>query len=217
MTANNQLNQNLLETINDQSFTPGKKKTIIAAIELFSEQGFNATTTAQIAKRAGVSEGTIFKYFRTKEQLLDDVLEPLMEKLIPTYQVDFLDHFNQKETYNAEQLARMIIQNRYQFFIDNEQLLKILLEELLVNPKWKKKLIQTGKQQAEKLNDQFNKTFSVLLGNKEITFFEFFIQLSRILIGYFVQRLVMNSQASNNPEKDIDLMAQQLLLAVHKM
>lgn len=80
-----------------------------------------------------------------------------------------------------------------------------------------KKLIQTSKQQAEKLNDQFNKTFSVLLGNKEITFFEFFIQLFRILIGYFVQRLVMNSQASNNPEKDIDLMAQQLLLAVRKM
>lgn len=65
-----------------------------------------------------------------------------MEKLIPTYQVDFLDHFNQKETYNAEQLARMIIQNRYQFFTDNEQLLKILLEELLVSPKWKKSLFK---------------------------------------------------------------------------
>lgn len=39
-----------------------------AAREVFLEQGFSATT-ASIAKRAGVSEGTLFKRFATKEEL----------------------------------------------------------------------------------------------------------------------------------------------------
>ncbi|WP_048153090.1 TetR/AcrR family transcriptional regulator [Methanolacinia paynteri] len=42
-----------------------------AAIELFSSQGFHATPTKQISDRAGVSAGTLFRYFRTKEDLID--------------------------------------------------------------------------------------------------------------------------------------------------
>lgn len=41
-----------------------------AAREVFVEQGFSATT-AGIARRAGVSEGTLFKRFATKEELFE--------------------------------------------------------------------------------------------------------------------------------------------------
>ena len=41
-----------------------------AACELFCEKGYSATSTSEIAKRAEVSEGTIFKYFATKKDLL---------------------------------------------------------------------------------------------------------------------------------------------------
>lgn len=43
---------------------PGKRKTLRAAAKLFSEQGYDRTSTAQIAKTAGISEGTVFKYFK---------------------------------------------------------------------------------------------------------------------------------------------------------
>ena len=59
-----------LSKINDEKMPAGKKKVILAALDLFSNRGFHATTTAAIAKRAGVSEGTIYKYFRSKEDLL---------------------------------------------------------------------------------------------------------------------------------------------------
>lgn len=42
-----------------------------AAVDLFSTQGFHATPTQQISDRAGVSAGTLFRYFRTKEELID--------------------------------------------------------------------------------------------------------------------------------------------------
>ena len=45
--------------ISAQAFPPGKQKALLAASELFSQQGYDATSTAQIAKKAGISEATI--------------------------------------------------------------------------------------------------------------------------------------------------------------
>jgi AcrR family transcriptional regulator len=46
-----------------------------AAAALFSRQGFNGTTTREVAKAAGVSEATIFKHFATKEELYRAIIE----------------------------------------------------------------------------------------------------------------------------------------------
>ena len=41
-----------------------------AAIELFSEQGYDATTVAEIAERAGLTKRTFFRYFTDKREVL---------------------------------------------------------------------------------------------------------------------------------------------------
>jgi AcrR family transcriptional regulator len=46
-----------------------------AAAALFSRQGFNGTTTREVAKAAGVSEATVFKHFATKEELYRAIIE----------------------------------------------------------------------------------------------------------------------------------------------
>ncbi|MFC7618804.1 helix-turn-helix domain-containing protein [Microlunatus sp. GCM10028923] len=54
-----------------------------AAAELFLERGFDATTTRQIADRAGVSEMTLFRHFPTKEALLlEDSYDPMIAEAI---------------------------------------------------------------------------------------------------------------------------------------
>src|SRR5262245_57064896 len=40
-----------------------------AALSLFQEKGFDATTTKAIARRARIAEGTVFNYFETKEDI----------------------------------------------------------------------------------------------------------------------------------------------------
>ncbi|MGI4778236.1 MAG: TetR/AcrR family transcriptional regulator [Janthinobacterium lividum] len=47
---------------------------IVAALELFVEKGFAATRSEEVAVRAGVSKGTLYLYFPTKEDLLKAVI-----------------------------------------------------------------------------------------------------------------------------------------------
>src|SRR5256886_8367998 len=46
-----------------------KKRIVNAALQLFQTRGFDATTTRAIARKAKVAEGTVFNYFRTKEDI----------------------------------------------------------------------------------------------------------------------------------------------------
>jgi AcrR family transcriptional regulator len=46
-----------------------KRRILKAALELFKEKGLDGTTTKEISKRSGIAEGTLFNYFKTKEDL----------------------------------------------------------------------------------------------------------------------------------------------------
>ena len=50
-----------------------RQKLLRAALELFTDEGFLASTTPIIAQRAGVAEGTIYRHFSSKEHLLNEV------------------------------------------------------------------------------------------------------------------------------------------------
>ena len=82
--------------------TTDKERAIIeAAVELLGERGIDGATTAEIARRAGVTEKTLFRYFPSKKDLIKRVLFPLLmrgglnrkweafESLLKTKGVDF--------------------------------------------------------------------------------------------------------------------------------
>jgi len=50
-----------------------------AAIELFAAKGFQGASTAEVAKLAGVSEGTIFYHFQTKEGILLSLIDDMFD------------------------------------------------------------------------------------------------------------------------------------------
>ena len=53
---------------------------VAAALEVFVERGFEATTLAEVARRAGVTKGTIYLYFENKEALFKAVVR---ETIVP--------------------------------------------------------------------------------------------------------------------------------------
>lgn len=84
------------ERLSKVKMPSGKRNTLLAAMKLFAAQGFHGTSTAQIAEVAGVSQATIFKYFKTKEELLIGVLEPMAELLSAPF-IQNIMKFSKKE------------------------------------------------------------------------------------------------------------------------
>lgn len=50
-----------------------EQKILDAALKLFVQRGFHGTSTSEIAKTAGVATGTLFHYFKTKEELINQL------------------------------------------------------------------------------------------------------------------------------------------------
>jgi AcrR family transcriptional regulator len=57
-----------------------RAKVLAAAEDVFAEQGVSASTE-EVARRAGVGIGTVFRHFPSKESLLEAVLGALLERL----------------------------------------------------------------------------------------------------------------------------------------
>lgn len=57
------------------------QRLVVAAVDLFTEQGYDATTVAQIAERAGVTKSTFFRHFSDKRELLTAGQETLSRLL----------------------------------------------------------------------------------------------------------------------------------------
>ena len=59
---------------------PEKRKRILqAAVQTFGRRGFHEARIAEIASAAGVAEGTVYLYFKNKEDLLDVIFDEKME------------------------------------------------------------------------------------------------------------------------------------------
>ena len=50
-----------------------KDKIFQSALDLFASQGIQATSTAQISKKAEVASGTLFVHFKSKQELIDTI------------------------------------------------------------------------------------------------------------------------------------------------
>ena len=53
-----------------------------AALELMAEQGFHGAPMAEIAEKAGVGAGTIYRYFENKDVLITELFRELEQKLM---------------------------------------------------------------------------------------------------------------------------------------
>ena len=60
-----------------------------AATHVFAERGLTAAPTSEISKQAGVAEGTLFTYFKTKEDLINALYREIKLELADPMMSDF--------------------------------------------------------------------------------------------------------------------------------
>ncbi|WP_010170313.1 TetR/AcrR family transcriptional regulator [Bacillus coahuilensis] len=134
----------ILDTLIDEqeSLTQKQRNILEAAVEIFSEKGFAATSTSEIAKKAGVAEGTIFRHYRTKQDLLLAIVAPTMAKLIGPFVLKDVFNIMDNPNHSYESLVRAILVNRLEFLRKNRILAKILILEMPYQEELKRQFME---------------------------------------------------------------------------
>jgi AcrR family transcriptional regulator len=99
-----------------------------AAAALFGSKGFHRTTTRDIAQQAGVSEGTLYNYFSSK----DEILIGIVTRIGKTQSVD--DDLDRSLATPPADILHRLLEDRQRFIGDNRQGLQAVLSEILVDP-----------------------------------------------------------------------------------
>ncbi|GMA49817.1 TetR family transcriptional regulator [Alicyclobacillus contaminans] len=136
----------------DEKFTEKQLKIVQAAIEMFSEKGYAATSTSEIAQRAGVAEGTIFRHYKTKKDLLVSIVAPVMSKLVAPFVLrDFYEVLDSNYV-RYEDFVRALLQNRLEFAKKYFPILKIMIHEIPFQPELQSQFKEhVGKQVIERI------------------------------------------------------------------
>lgn len=139
------------QLFDEEKLTDKQKKIIVAAIESFSEKGYAATSTNEIAKKAGVAEGTIFRHYKTKKELLMSIVAPLMAKMIGPFVVNDFNKVLDREYDRVEDFLRATIENRRAVLIKLLPVVKIMLQEIPFQPELREQFLE---QIAKKIFDR---------------------------------------------------------------
>ena len=95
-----------------------------AARTAFAEHGFENTSVAQIARLAGISDGLLYRYFRNKRDVLNEVLRRFYERTM----ID-LEAIAAQERPFAAQLEELI-RRHLQTFVDDVDLCRLFFAEV---------------------------------------------------------------------------------------
>lgn len=106
-----------------------------AAMTVFLRKGFSGSTTREIAKEAGVAEGTIFRYFKTKKDLLLELASPQIVQSL----ADVMEGTNGK---SDEVILKAILKNRLEVLNKNRELVQVLISEARFHPEIKEQFVE---------------------------------------------------------------------------
>lgn len=131
------MNRSIKEILNEQltkqaDLSEKQVSVIKSATELFSEKGFYNTSTRDIATLAQVSEGTVYKHFKTKDELLYAGLLPLYKTVVaPEVVKEFTSELSKSTT--LEGFVDIFVDNRIEFIHNNKNIIKIIFGEIMYN------------------------------------------------------------------------------------
>jgi AcrR family transcriptional regulator len=100
-----------------------REKILAAALEVFSAKGFHGTTVDEIAERAGLGKGTVYRHFNSKKGLFSELIRLKVAELEETVQ-GTIDP--QADVLDIIQTYLMVY---FSFFDRNRDLYKVLIQE----------------------------------------------------------------------------------------
>lgn len=132
--------QNLAE---NQQITPKQRAILQASLDLFAEKGFDQTSTSDIAQRAGVAEGTVYRRYKTKAALREAVLAPIVDQIVPVVASDFSQTELTLHYASLHDFLAAIYDDRLAFVLANQKELKVIFEMIAFDKAQQQRIITT--------------------------------------------------------------------------
>ncbi|MDT8421695.1 MAG: TetR/AcrR family transcriptional regulator [Desulfuromonadales bacterium] len=87
-----------------------------AAMELIADQGFHGTPTSQIAEKAGTGVGTIYRYFKDKDELIEAIHEKVHTAFVRTFSDNYDAGLPIRENYLRifTALTKLFVTNQFE-------------------------------------------------------------------------------------------------------
>jgi AcrR family transcriptional regulator len=104
-----------------------REQILEAATRVFAEKGFRRATTREVAREAGVSEGTIYNYFEDK----DDLLMAILHRLNETERR--VEDFEEGAASDFRGFLEEYLRRRMSLVWENREVFRVVLSEMLVN------------------------------------------------------------------------------------
>jgi AcrR family transcriptional regulator len=121
MTNQSFVNQRLRERMKEMV----KKQLIMEkALELFAEQGFEATSVQQITERCGISKGAFYLSFKSKDELIIAIIDQFMMQIIAD-----IDYMVSNSHTEEDRLLYEFYYAIYKSFHDRSDFAKVLMKE----------------------------------------------------------------------------------------
>jgi AcrR family transcriptional regulator len=188
----------------EDELTEKQKQIIIAAIESFSQKGYAATSTSEIAKRAGVAEGTIFRHYKTKKELLLAIVTPVISKLLAPFVMRDLNKVLDQRYERYEDFLRAMIINRRDFFQKNFPILKILIQEIPFQPELREQFLEHVAGKIYKRFDELAKHYQEKGQIIEIPTSNVIRFTASTIIGYLFSNYILFPNINWNEEEEIE-------------
>jgi AcrR family transcriptional regulator len=195
----------LMNDTGDTVISEKQQKILAAAIDTFSEKGFAASSTSEIAKKAGVAEGTIFRHYKTKKELLLAIVTPTMAKFAaPFFIKTFAKEVFENEYEHYEDFLRMVARNRLEFVKKHFSVLKIFIQEIAFHDELREPY---QKLFTEHVYGKFKKIIEHFQEKGEIIDLppETIIRMSASsIIGYILPRFLLFPNKDWDDDKEIE-------------
>jgi AcrR family transcriptional regulator len=107
-----------------------------AATRVFAEKGFSRATTREVAREAGVSEGTIYNYFEDKEALLMAIMDTLNETERRA------DDFREGLATDFQGFFEAYLRHRMGLMWENREIFRVVMSEMLVNARLRERYMR---------------------------------------------------------------------------
>lgn len=209
--VNQMANTNLLDEMakilgKSNKQTVKQKKIMEVAITLFAEKGYSNTATSEIAKMAGVAEGTIFKHYGTKENLLLSIMVPFIKDFFPTMADELIGEL-MKDECTFEEFLRALLTNRIHFISENREIFQVVIKEMIYKDELRNEtlpyILEVASNRLVKVMEIFKQRGDL----KDIPNESILKMLSTIISGFFISNFVLLNKKSISDDAIEDIVS----------